>query len=293
MPTEASRPRRSALFVPGTNARAMAKARTLPADVLIFDLEDSVAPAAKSEARAAITEALAAGGWGGRELAVRANAPATEWGGADLAAIARLPVDAVLLPKVDSAATVRAADNALAEAGAPARLAIWCMIETPMGVLHAEAIAGASPRNAAIVMGLEDLAKDLRSGAAPAREPFLTALSLGLLAARAHGLAALDSVYADLADDAGFERQCRQGRMMGFDGKCLIHPKTIETANRVFAPAPEAVSHARRVIAAHAEAEAAGRGVAVLDGRMIERLHVDEARRLVALADAIVVSERR
>src|SRR5271156_3048369 len=239
MPAEGLRPRRSALFVPGSNARALAKARTLAADVLIFDLEDSVAPAAKPAARDAIAAALSAGGWGKRELAVRANAPATPWGGDDLAAIARWPVDAVLLPKVESADTRREAERLLAGAGAPPALAIWCMIETPLGVLHAEAIAASSPLVAAIAMGLEDLAKDLRAGAAPDRQPLMTALGLGLLAARAYGLAALDSVHADLGDDTGFERACRQGRLLGFDGKCLIHPKTIETANRIFAPAPE------------------------------------------------------
>ena len=292
MPAEGKRPRRSALFVPGSNARALAKARTLPADVLIFDLEDSVTPAAKLSARDAIAAALGEGGWGRRELAVRANASATRWGGDDLAAAARWPVDAVLLPKVENADTVRAAERILAGAGAPPQLAIWCMIETPLGVLHAEAIASASPRVAAIAMGLEDLAKDLRAGAAPDRQPLMTALALGLLAARAYGLAALDSVHADIADDDGFERACRQGRMLGFDGKCLIHPKTIETANRIFAPAPDEIARARRLVAAHEAAEAAGNGVTLVDGKLVERLHVDEARRLMALAAAIAELER-
>jgi citrate lyase subunit beta / citryl-CoA lyase len=287
MPADAPRPRRSALFVPGSNARAIAKSRTLAADVLIFDLEDSVAPAAKGAARAAIAAAIAEGGFGARELAVRANVPASLWGGDDLAAIARMNVDAVLLPKVETAEWVRAAERGLGEAGAPAGLAIWCMIETPLGILHAEAIAAASPRISALVMGLEDLGKELRAGPSPGREPFLTALSLGLLAARAFGLAALDSVHADLADDAGFERACRLGRMMGFDGKCLIHPKTIETANRVFGPTPDDIDRARRIVTAHAAAEASGSGVTVVDGKLVERLHVEEARRLMALADAI------
>jgi citrate lyase subunit beta / citryl-CoA lyase len=287
MPAEGPRPRRSALFVPGSNARALAKARTLPADVLIFDLEDSVAPAAKLSARAAIEAALAEGGFGRRELALRANGLDTEWSGADLAAAARWPIDAVLLPKVESSEEVGEAERRLDAAGAPRQLAIWCMIETPLGILHAEAIAGASPRNGAIVMGLEDLAKDLRSGAAPDREPFVTALGLGLLAARAYRLAALDSVHADLADDDGFERACRQGRRMGFDGKCLIHPKTIDTANRVFGPAPEDIARARRLVAAHEAAEAAGSGVTLVDGKLVERLHVEEACRLMALAAAI------
>jgi citrate lyase subunit beta/citryl-CoA lyase len=283
----APRPRRSALFVPGSNARALAKARTLAADVVILDLEDAVAPDAKPAARAAIAAALAAGGWGPRELVLRVNAAETEWAGDDLAAAAAMPLDAVLLPKVESAEQVRGAEGALDGAGAPRSLALWCMLETPRGILHAEAVAAASPRLAALVMGMEDLAKDLRAGPAPDRMPLLTALSLGLLAARAYGLAALDAIHADLADDAGFEAVCRQGRLMGFDGKSLIHPKTIATANAVFAPQAAELERARRVIAAHRQAVASGSGVALLDGRLVERLHVEDALRLAALAEAI------
>lgn len=281
------RPRRSVLYVPGSNARALEKARALPVDGLILDLEDAVAPAAKEEARRAVGEALGAGGFGHRELAVRVNGLATPWGRDDLAFAARCGADAVVLPKVESAEEVRAAEGALAGAGAPDRLALWCMIETPRGVLAAAGIAGATLRLAALVMGTSDLVKDLRARHTPGRTEVLVALGTVVLAARAHGLAALDGVHLDLADDAGFEAACRQGRDLGFDGKTLIHPKTIEGANRAFAPTAAEVAEARKVIAAHAEAEAAGRGVVVVDGRLVEALHVEEARRVVALAEAV------
>ena len=287
-----ARPRRSVLFVPGSNARALEKARGLAADVLVFDLEDAVAPAAKPAARAAIAAALGQGGYGRRELALRVNGLATQWGRDDLVAAAKLPLDAVMLPKVESAEAVRRAERMLDDAGAPPRLALWCMLETPLGILHAEAIAAASPRIAALVMGTADLAKDLRAGETRDRLPLLTALGIGLLAARAYGLAALDGIHADLGDDAGFEAACRQGRALGFDGKSLIHPKTIATANHIFAPAAQDLLWARRVIAAHAEAVAAGSGVTLLDGKLIERLHVEEARRTVALSDAIAALEQ-
>jgi len=282
-----ARPRRSALFMPGSNARALEKARTLPADALIFDLEDAVAPAQKPEARGRIAATLASGGYGRRELVVRVNALATQWAKDDLAAVAQMKADAVLLPKVESAETVRRAEAALAAAGAPPTLALWCMLETPLGILHAEAIAAASPRLAALVMGTADLAKDLRAQETPGRQPLLTALSLGLLAARAYGLAALDGIHPDVADEEGFARSCRDGRALGFDGKTLIHPKTIAVANAVFAPSEDELAWARRVIAAHADAVAAGQGVTVLEGRLVERLHVEDAQRIVALADAI------
>ncbi|WP_242341441.1 MULTISPECIES: HpcH/HpaI aldolase/citrate lyase family protein [Anaeromyxobacter] len=281
------RPRRSVLYVPGANARAIEKARTLDADALILDLEDAVAPAAKREARARVVEALAAGGFGHRELAVRVNGLATPWGADDLAALARAGADAVVLPKVESAAEVHAAEAALAAAGAPGSLAVWCMIETPRGVLAAAEVARASPRLACLVAGTSDLVKDLGARHTPGRLEVLTSLGLLLLAARAAGLAALDGVHLDLADDAGLEASCRQGRDLGFDGKTLIHPKTIAAANRAFAPGGAELEEARRVIAAHAAAEAAGQGVVVVDGRLVEALHVAAARRLVALAEAI------
>jgi citrate lyase subunit beta/citryl-CoA lyase len=287
------RPRRSALYVPGSNARALEKARTLAADVLILDLEDAVAPSAKEEARRTLGAVLAGGGFGPREVAVRVNGPATPWGVEDLAFAARCGADAVVLPKVESADEVRAAERALVAAGAPERLALWCMIETPRGVLAAPQIAAASPRLAALVMGTSDLVKDLRARHTAARTEVLYALGAVLVAARANGLAALDGVHLDLADDAGFEASCRQGRDLGFDGKTLIHPKTVELANRVFAPSEAELAEALRIIAAHAEAEASGRGVVVVDGRLVEALHVEMARRVVALAKAIAASAPR
>ncbi|HUA55137.1 MAG TPA: CoA ester lyase [Candidatus Sulfotelmatobacter sp.] len=286
-----ARPRRSALYMPGANARALDKARGLPADVLIFDLEDAVAPDAKAAARAQVAEAVRQGGYGGRELLLRVNGLTTEWAGEDLATAARLAIDGVVLPKVEDAGAVRAAEALLVAAGAPERLALWCMIETPLGALHAEAIAGASPRLAGLVMGTSDLAKDLNAAHTRDRLPLLTALGLALLAARSYGLAILDGVQLDLADDAGFAAACRQGRELGFDGKTLIHPKTIDVANRIFAPAPEEVAWARRIIAAHDEAVASGKGVVLVDGKLIENLHVDSARRLIALAERIAALE--
>lgn len=279
------RPRRSVLYVPASNARALAKARTLPADAIIVDLEDAVAPAAKEEARTRALEAIAAGGLAPREVVLRVNGADTPWGADDLRAAAGSGADAVLLPKVERAAAVADAARALAEAGAPA-LPLWAMIETPRGVLAAAEIA-AAPGLACLVAGTSDLVKDLGARATPGRAEVLTALSLLLLAARAHGLAALDGVHLDLADDAGFEAACRQGRDLGFDGKTLVHPRTIEPANRIFAPAPEELEGARRIVAAHAEAERAGQGVAVVDGSVVERLHVERAQRLLALDEAI------
>jgi citrate lyase subunit beta/citryl-CoA lyase len=284
---EAVRPRRSVLYMPGSNGRALEKGRALAADGLILDLEDAVAPSAKEDARRLVVEAVGRGGYGFRELVVRVNGLATPWGAEDLAAAARSGADAVLLPKVEGAAEVRAAVAALEAAGAPPSLDLWCLIETPRGVLAAAEIAAASPRLACLVLGTSDLVKDLRARHTPARTEVLASLGLVLLAARAHGLAALDGVHLDLADEAGFEAACRQGRDLGFDGKTLVHPKTIDVANRIFSPAPAEVEAARRLIAAHAEAEAAGRGVAVVDGRLVEALHVAEARRVLALADAI------
>jgi citrate lyase subunit beta/citryl-CoA lyase len=287
LPAAPVRPRRSVLYLPGSNARALEKARELPADALILDLEDAVAPSAKEEARGLVLAALAKGGFGARERVVRVNGRSTPWGAADLAAAARSGADAVCLPKAESAADVRAAEELLVRAGAPVGLALWCMIETPRGVLAAAEIAGASPRVACLVAGTSDLVKDLGARHTPSRAEVLPSLALLLLAARAHGLAALDGVHLDLADEAGLEAACRQGRDLGFDGKTLIHPKQLESANRAFAPDEAEVEHARRIISAHAEAEAAGRGVTVVDGRLVEALHVESARRTVALAEAI------
>ncbi|MGQ9365784.1 HpcH/HpaI aldolase/citrate lyase family protein [Azospirillum sp. ST 5-10] len=281
------RPRRSVLYMPGSNARALEKGRSLPADGLILDLEDAVAPDAKAAARATIREALAAGGYGGRELVVRVNALNGPWGYEDLAMAAASGADAVLLPKVESADAVRQAEAVLRAVGAPERQRLWCMMETPLGMLNAKEIAGASPRLGALVMGTSDLAKDLHAAHTRDRLPLLTALGLCLLAARAHGLAILDGVHLDLADDEGFAHACRQGRELGFDGKTLIHPKTIAACNAAFAPDADEVAACRRLIAAHAAALAEGRGVVVVDGKLVEILHVENARRLVALAEAI------
>jgi citrate lyase subunit beta / citryl-CoA lyase len=268
------------LFMPGSNARALEKARTLPADVLVLDLEDAVAPEMKLEARAQVATAIKGGGYGHREIVVRVNALSTPWGRDDLAAAAA--AGAVLLPKVEAAETVSAAIAALGPAPA-----VWCMLETPRGILNAPAIAAASPRVAALVMGTSDLTKDLHARHTRERVPLLTSLQLCVLAARSTGITALDGVHLDLEDDAGFAAACRQAADFGFDGKTLIHPKQVALANEVFAPAADEVDWARRVIAAHADALARGRGVAVLDGRLIENLHVDDARRVLALADAI------
>jgi citrate lyase subunit beta/citryl-CoA lyase len=287
-----ARPRRSMLYMPGSNARALEKARSLPADALIFDLEDAVAPDAKASARETIAAAVGQGGYGRREKLVRVNALATPWGFADLAAAAGMAIDGVVLPKVESADAVRQAEAALVAAGAPTSLAIWCMMETPLGILHAEAIAAASPRLGGLVMGTSDLAKDLHAAHTRERLPMLTSLGLCILAARGYGLAVMDGVHLDLADDEGFAASCRQGRALGFDGKTLIHPKTIAAANAAFAPSPEEVEWSRRIIAAHAEAVAAGKGVVLVDGKLIENLHVESARRLVAMADQIVEMEK-
>ena len=271
--------------MPGSNARAMEKARELPADVLVFDLEDAVAPAAKIAARGGIASAVAAGGYGRRELIVRVNALGTRWAEEDLAAVAAMPVDGVMLPKVESPDTIDRVAALLALAGAPER-ALWCMLETPLGILRADAIA-ASPGIAVIVMGTEDLAKDLRAQATRDRLPLITALSRGLLAARAFGRDAIDGVYPDLADDEGFAAVCRQGRALGFDGKGLIHPKTIAVANAIFGPDAAELAQARRIIEASRAAEAAGAGVTLLDGKLVERLHLEAAQRLLGLARAI------
>ena len=283
----AARPRRSALYMPGSNARALEKARSFDADVLLFDLEDAVAPAAKELARRQVMVAVAAGGYGPRELVVRVNGPGTPWGADDLATAARSGADAVLLPKVESAEEVRSAEAALVAAGAPVGLALWAMIETPRGVLAAAAIAPSSPRLACLVAGTSDLVKDLGARHTPGRAEVLTSLSMIVLAARAHGLACLDGVHLDLTDEAGFEAACRQGRDLGFDGKTLIHPKTIAAANRAFAPSEAELAAAWAVVTAHAEAEARGQGVVVVGGRLVEALHVEAAKRLLRLAEAI------
>jgi citrate lyase subunit beta/citryl-CoA lyase len=285
------RPRRSVLFLPGSNPRALEKARTLAADGLIFDLEDAVAPAVKDNARASVAAVLRAGGYAPRELVLRVNPLDSAWGDADLAAAAGLPIDAVLLPKVESAATVRLASDRLDALGAPPGLALWCMIETPRGVLAAAEIGAAHSRVGALVLGTSDLTKDLHAQETRDRRPLLTALGLVLLAARAHRRAVLDGVQLDLDDAEGFAAACRQGRELGFDGKTLIHPTQIGPANAAFAPTAEEVAHARHIIAAYTDAADAGTGAVRIDGRLVEALHVEEARRILALAEAIAAHE--
>lgn len=283
----AARPRRSILYMPGSNARALEKGRTLPADGLILDLEDAVAPDAKVTARENVVKALAEGGYGKREILLRINALETPWGQADAAAAARSKTDAILIPKVESAAQVRQVEAIMEQAGAPDSMTLWCMMETPLGILHAEEIARSSKRLAGWVMGTSDLAKDLRAAHTALRMPLITSLGLCLLAARAYSLSIVDGVYLNLEDDEGFATSCVQGKELGFDGKSLIHPKTVAKANEVFAPSAEEVAWARKIIQAHAEATAQGKGVVVVDGKLIENLHVVAARRQVELADAI------
>lgn len=281
------RPRRSALYMPGSNARALDKARTLAADTLILDLEDAVAPERKAEARQQVRAAIAAGGYGRRELLVRANALDTPWGEEDLRAFANAGADGIVLAKVSSPAEVLQAVRILGQAGAPDTLALWIMAETARCILDIDAIAGAHPRLAGILLGTTDLARELRVRHTPERLGFMTALNLCVLAARAHGLDVLDGVHLDLEDDAGLRQACEQGRELGFDGKTLIHPRQLEAANAVFAPAADELDRAREIIAAWREASARGSAVVVVGGRLVENMHVAEAERLIAVAEAV------
>jgi len=281
------RPRRSVLYMPGANTRALEKARTLPADVLVFDLEDAVAPDAKAAARANVVAAAKSRSYGKREIAIRCNGLGTPWGREDIAAIATSGADAILVPKVEGAADVASIVSLLESAGAPASMAVWAMMETPKGILRAQEIAGSHARLQLLVMGTNDLVKDMRARHTPMRLPMVTALGLCLLAARACGLAILDGVYNDIHDVEGFKEVCRQGLEMGFDGKTLIHPTQIEPCNEIFAPSAADLEMASRIVAAFEAAQAEGKGVATVDGRMIENLHVEQAERALALASAI------
>jgi len=283
--TAAYRPRRSVLYLPASNERALGKARTLPVDALILDLEDAVAPDAKVQARENACAAARSGAYGRRELTIRVNAAGTEWHEDDLRAVCQAGPDAVVVPKVGSAGEVRSLVAAMEAAGAPERTMLWAMVETPAAMLHCEEIAGASERLAVLVMGTNDLAKELRAEHVPGRQPLLTGLSLCLLAARATGTVILDGVYNDVGDAAGFEAECRQGRELGFDGKTLVHPGQVDACNTAFAPSEAAVEDARGVLAAWE----AGRGAGVVthDGRMVEALHVETAQRVLAVHDAI------
>ena len=288
----AARPRRSVLYMPGSNPRALKKARCLAADALIMDLEDAVAPDAKEAARHNIAAALSEGGYGERELIVRTNSLNSPWGEDDLKAVAGMGADAVLLPKVEGRSMVLEAMAILDHVGGPTDLPIWCMMETPLAMLHAEEIAFAHKRVGCLVMGTSDLAKDLHSTHTLSRTPLMTSLELCILAARAAGIGILDGVHLDLSDDDGFRVSCIQGLELGMDGKTLIHPKTIATANEVFAPTADEIAWSQRIIKEHAAAEVEGKGVLLVDGKLVENLHVESAHRVVAMANTIAALER-
>ncbi|WP_339833516.1 CoA ester lyase [uncultured Parvibaculum sp.] len=290
-----ARPRRSVLYMPGSNARALEKARALPADALILDLEDAVAPEAKEEARTQVCAAVRQGGYGKREIAIRVNGLDTPWGKADIAAAVAAAPDAILVPKINSAADVERAEEALSDAGAKPGLQLWCMIETPLALLNIQQIAQKArepgSRMSVWVMGTNDIAKELRAAHTPERTPMLASLGLALIAARAYGLVILDGVYNDIKDEAGFAAICEQGRDMGFDGKTLIHPSQVGPCNTIFSPDPETVAFARLTIEAFEQPENRGKGVLKVEGRMVEILHAEIAKRTVAIADAIAELE--
>jgi citrate lyase subunit beta / citryl-CoA lyase len=287
----AIRPRRSVLYMPGSNARAIEKARTLPADAVILDLEDSVAPEGKAVARQQVLDAVTAGGFGAREIIIRINGLDTEWWLDDLNAAAKAKPDAVLVPKVSSPSHLEDVAERLVDISADQKIRIWAMMETPLAMLNAGEIAAAArdveTRLAAFVMGTNDLAKDTRAKITPGRAPMVPWLMGCVTAARAHGIDILDGVYNDLGNADGFARECNEARDMGFDGKTLIHPNQIGPCNIAFSPSSEEVAHARKIIAAFSLPENKDKGVVQLDGRMVERLHADMARRTVAIARAI------
>ncbi len=284
-------PYRSVLYMPGSRERALDKARGLPADALILDLEDAVTPAEKPRGRELVAAAVAAGGYGRRRLIIRINGLDTEWGAEDLAAASRAGADAILLPKVESPDTIARVAAEMAALGAPEHTRIWAMMETPRGVLNAASIAAGHPRLEGFVMGTNDLAKELGAAHTPERTPMLASLGICLLAARAEGQVILDGVYNDVKNPDGFAAEALQGFQMGFDGKTLIHPAQIAVTNEVFAPSPDDLALARTQVAAFEEATARGEGVAVVDGRIVENLHVEIARRLLARAEAIAALE--
>lgn len=291
----AARPRRSVLYMPGSNARALDKAKEIPADALILDLEDAVAPGAKEEARAQVCAAVKGGGYGKRELVIRVNGLETPWGLDDIKAAAAAGPDAILVPKINSAADVERAEEALSDAGAKPGLQLWCMIETPLATLNIQSIAAKArepgSRMSVWVMGTNDIAKELRAAHTPDRVPMLASLGLALIAARAYGLVILDGVYNDIKNEEGFAAICEQGRDMGFDGKTLIHPSQVGPCNAIFSPDPETVAFARKTIEAFELPENKGKGVLKVDGKMVEILHAEIAKRTVAIADAIAELE--
>lgn len=288
------RPRRSVLYMPGSNARALEKAKTLAADALILDLEDAVAPDAKDLAREQVVAAVEAGGYGKREIAIRVNGLGTPWGEADLkAAIAARP-NAILIPKVQTPADLEPARALLRHADAPKAQALWAMMETPLAVLNAASIAAAGPAAyplTVFVMGTNDLAKETRAALAGGRLGMIAWLSTCVAAARAYGIDIIDGVFNDIGNAAGFEAELSQGRSLGMDGKTLIHPSQIAPCNAAFSPLPEEVDRARRILAAFDSPENAGKGVISLDGQMVELLHAEIARSIVAVADMIAERE--
>ena len=280
------RPRRSVLYMPAANERALDKAKSIPADALIFDLEDAVSPDAKPDARRNAVAAARSGEYGNKEITIRCNGLETQWGADDLTAAAMAGVSAVVIPKINSVLEVEAVSSALATAGAPGSMKIWAMIETPTAIFDVRAIA-AHPRVQTLVMGTNDLAKELRATQVRGRAPLMHHLATALLAAREAGKIILDGVFNDIKDSDAFRDECLQGAQMGFDGKTLIHPSQVEIANDVWAPTADEVDYAQRVITAFEEATAEGRGVITVDDRMIENLHVDNARRVLAVQQAI------
>jgi citrate lyase subunit beta/citryl-CoA lyase len=285
--TPTLRPRRSALYLPGNKPRALEKGRSLPADVLIFDLEDAVGPDAKAESRTTVCDAISSKSYRPREVVVRINGLDTDWHDDDLAAVAASTADGVLVPKVETGQQVQALADALDTLGARKSLQLWVMIETPRAFLRAEEVASASDRLAGLVVGTNDLVNELHGLHVPGRAPAVPALGLALLGARAAGKVILDGVFNDITDEAAFRAEARQGREMGFDGKTLIHPSQIGPANELFGPSAKEVDHARKIVSAYERAQAAGASVITVDGRMIESLHVRDAQRILTLADLI------
>jgi citrate lyase subunit beta / citryl-CoA lyase len=283
--TQVFRPRRSVLYLPASNQRALEKAKSLPCDALILDLEDAVAPDAKAAARAAACAAAAGGDYGDREVTIRVNGADTEWHRDDLEAACSAGPAAIVVPKVGSADAVLALVEAMAGFGAPSHTTLWAMVETPAAMLHCEQIAAASERLTVLVIGTNDLTKELYAAHVPGRHPLLPALGLALLAARASGKVVLDGVFNDVSDVEGFRAECRQGREMGFDGKTLIHPGQIDDANAAFAPSADEVDEARGIVVAWDDGR--GAGVVTYRGRMVESLHVESARRTLAIHDAV------
>ena len=281
-----SRPRRSVLYMPGANTRALEKAKNLPADSLILDLEDAVAPDAKAQARENIRTALAAG-FGHREAVVRINSLNTPWGLDDLKAFANSKADAILLPKVESASQIQEVASLLKQFNPANSMKIWAMIETPLAIFKLLEIASSHPMLETLVLGTSDLVKDLHARHTPSRVETQTALSLSVLAARAHQLCVLDGVHLSLEDEKGLKQSCVQGRDMGFDGKTLIHPSQIALANEIFGPSLEEIEEAKQRINAYDAAISSGAGIVLLNGKLVEELHIQDAKRILALADAI------